>query len=64
MRGAMYYSNKDVRFEEVPTPVIGPGEVLVKIMSSGICGSDLMEWYRIDAITKTAKAKTARKQKK
>ena len=47
MRGAMYYSNKDIRLEEVPTPSIGPGELLVKIMSSGICGSDVMEWYRI-----------------
>ena len=47
MRGAMYYSNKDIRLEEVPTPVIGPGELLVKIHASGICGSDVMEWYRI-----------------
>jgi L-iditol 2-dehydrogenase len=47
MRGAMYYSNKDIRLEEVPTPTIGPGELLVKIHSSGICGSDVMEWYRI-----------------
>lgn len=47
MRGAVYYSNKDIRLEEVPTPAIGPGELLVKIHASGICGSDVMEWYRI-----------------
>jgi len=47
MRVAMYYNNKDVRLEEVPTPRIGPGELLVKILASGICGSDVMEWYRI-----------------
>jgi L-iditol 2-dehydrogenase len=47
MRVAMYYNNKDVRTEEVPTPSIGPGELLVKIVASGICGSDVMEWYRI-----------------
>jgi L-iditol 2-dehydrogenase len=43
----MYYNNKDVRLEEIPTPRIGLGELLVKILASGICGSDVMEWYRI-----------------
>jgi L-iditol 2-dehydrogenase len=43
----MYYNNKDVRLEEIPTPQIGPGELLVKVLASGICGSDVMEWYRI-----------------
>jgi L-iditol 2-dehydrogenase len=27
--------------------MIGPGELLVRIHASGICGSDLMEWYRV-----------------
>ena len=43
----MYYSNRDVRFEEMRVPKIGAGELLVRIRASGICGSDLMEWYRI-----------------
>jgi len=47
MRVAMYYNNRDVRLQEMATPRIGPGEMLVKIMASGICGSDVMEWYRI-----------------
>jgi len=47
MRVAMYYSNKDVRLEEMPKPKIGPDELLVKVIASGICGSDTMEWYRI-----------------
>lgn len=47
MRAAMYYNNHDVRLEEAPMPSIGPGELLVKIHASGICGSDVMEWYRI-----------------
>ena len=47
MRVAMYYNNRDVRVEEIPTPRIGPGELLVRVMASGICGSDVMEWYRI-----------------
>lgn len=47
MRAAVYYSNNDVRLEEMPVPTIGPGELLVKVIASGICGSDVMEWYRI-----------------
>jgi L-iditol 2-dehydrogenase len=47
MRVAMYYNNWDVRLERMPTPSIGPGELLVKVLASGICGSDVMEWYRI-----------------
>ena len=44
---AMYYNNRDVRLEELPVPKIGPGELLLKTRASGICGSDLMEWYRV-----------------
>ena len=47
MRVAMYYNNRDVRLEEMAVPRIGAGELLVRIRASGICGSDLMEWYRI-----------------
>jgi L-iditol 2-dehydrogenase len=46
----MYYSNKDVRLEEMATPQIGPGELLMKVAASGICGSDVMEWYRRDKV--------------
>ena len=47
MRVAMYYSNRDVRLQEMPTPQIGPGEVLMRVEASGICGTDLLEWYRL-----------------
>jgi L-iditol 2-dehydrogenase len=47
MRVAMYYNNKDIRIEEVTKPVIGTDEVLMRIEASGICGSDVIEWYRI-----------------
>jgi L-iditol 2-dehydrogenase len=46
MRVAVYYSNDDVRVEEQPVPEIGEDELLVKVKASGICGSDVMEWYR------------------
>ncbi len=50
MRVAVYYSNSDLRLEEMPVPGIGPGELLVRVEASGICGSDVMEWYRADKV--------------
>ncbi|MEO0126595.1 MAG: zinc-dependent dehydrogenase [candidate division WOR-3 bacterium] len=47
MRVAVYYNNKDIRIEERPIPEIKENELLVKVIASGICGSDVMEWYRI-----------------
>jgi len=47
MRVAMYYNNNDIHLEEMPTPKIRPGELLVKVMAAGICGSDVLEWYRL-----------------
>jgi L-iditol 2-dehydrogenase len=44
---AVYYNNHDVRVQEMPTPEIGEDEVLLKVMASGICGSDVIEWYRV-----------------
>ncbi len=43
MKVAMWYNNRDVRIEEMPTPKIGAGELLVRVEASGICGSDVME---------------------
>ena len=48
MRVARWYNNHDIRVEEMSVPEIGPGEILVKVEASGICGSDVMEWYRLD----------------
>ena len=47
MKAAYWYNNKDIRIEEVPTPKPGPREMLVKVISCGICGSDTVEWYRL-----------------
>lgn len=47
MKAAVYYKNSDVRIEDVDDPEVGPGEIKVKIMACGVCGSDVMEWYRI-----------------
>lgn len=41
MRAALFYGGQDIRVAEVPDPVPGPGEVLVRVGAAGICGSDL-----------------------
>jgi len=41
MRAAVYHGKNDVRVESVPVPQIGPGEILVRVHTCGICGTDL-----------------------
>ncbi len=40
----MYYGARDIRLEEVPVPTPGSGEALVRVLRSGICGTDASEW--------------------
>lgn len=47
MKVSIWHNNRDIRIAEVPRPVPGPKEMLVKVMSCGICGSDVVEWYRL-----------------
>jgi L-iditol 2-dehydrogenase len=44
---AVYYNNRDIRIQEMPKPEIASDEILVKVMACGICGSDVIEWYRV-----------------
>ncbi|WP_028325263.1 2,3-butanediol dehydrogenase [Desulfatirhabdium butyrativorans] len=44
MKAAVWHKKGDIRIENVPEPVPGPGQVLVKIKACGICGSDLHEY--------------------
>lgn len=41
MRAVVYRGINDMRIETVPVPAIGPGELMVKIATCGICGTDL-----------------------
>jgi len=41
MKAAVYRGQNDMRIESVPVPEIGPGEILVKVHTCGICGTDL-----------------------
>jgi L-iditol 2-dehydrogenase len=47
MKAAVWYNNQDIRIEDVPLRRPGPREMLVKVVSCGICGSDIVEWYRM-----------------
>ncbi|MEW6054810.1 MAG: zinc-dependent dehydrogenase [Nitrospirota bacterium] len=47
MRAAVYYRNDDIRIEERPIPALSGNEILVQMKASGICGTDVMEWYRV-----------------
>jgi len=47
MKVAYWYNNKDIRIEKIPTPKLKHHEMLVKVISCGICGSDIVEWYRL-----------------
>src|SRR5208283_1653616 len=41
MLAAVYRGVNDVRLETIPVPAIGTGEMLVRVHSSGVCGTDL-----------------------
>ena len=45
MKAARLYGVRDIRIEEMPKPVPGPGQVLLRVRAVGICGSDL-HYYR------------------
>jgi L-iditol 2-dehydrogenase len=47
MKAALWYNNKDLRIEEREKPKPYGKDLLVKIYSCGICGSDVVEWYRL-----------------
>lgn len=44
MSAARYYGAGDIRIEDVPVPTPGEGEALIRILRSGICGTDASEW--------------------
>lgn len=47
MQVAVYYNNRDIRIQEQPIPEIAEDEILLQVKASGICGSDVLEWYRV-----------------
>ena len=51
MQAAVYRGNSIVRVEEVPTPEISDGEILIRVEACGICHTDLkkIEYNLLDA---------------
>ena len=45
MRAALYHGPGDVRIEDVPEPAPGPGEILVRPLHNGLCGTDLHQFF-------------------
>lgn len=46
MRAAVYHGINDLRVEAIPEPDPGAGEALLKVLSAGICGTDLRIFER------------------
>ena len=44
MQAIVYHANKDLRLEDIPEPVPGPGEVKLRITGTSICATDIEEW--------------------
>lgn len=45
MRGVVFKGDRELQIMDFPDPVPGPGEVVIEIKASGLCGSDL-KFYR------------------
>ena len=48
VKGAVFAGDRRVEVRDFPKPEPGPGEVVLKMMASGLCGSDLAR-YRLPA---------------
>jgi (R,R)-butanediol dehydrogenase/meso-butanediol dehydrogenase/diacetyl reductase len=44
MKALRWYGRKDLRYEDIPEPTPGPGQIKVKVTLAGICGTDLKEY--------------------
>ena len=53
MRAAVFHGRCDLRLEDVPEPHTGAGEVKLRVLYNGICGSDLHEYYHGPLTTRT-----------
>ena len=41
MKAVVFRGKDDIRLEEVPRPVAGPGEAVIRITTTTICGTDV-----------------------
>lgn len=45
MLAAVYHGQADVRVEQIPLPELGADEILLKVVSASVCGTDLRIWH-------------------
>ena len=45
MLAAIYHGPQDLRLEQIPKPKVGPGDVLIQVLSASICGTDLRIYH-------------------
>ncbi|KAH8588873.1 chaperonin 10-like protein [Bisporella sp. PMI_857] len=55
MRAVRFHGQKDIRLDEIPEPVCGPGQVKIRPAFVGLCGSDLHEYVAGPLITPATK---------
>jgi (R,R)-butanediol dehydrogenase / meso-butanediol dehydrogenase / diacetyl reductase len=53
MRAAVFYGRRDLRLQEMPEPSPEAGEIKLRVLYNGICGSDLHEYYAGPMTTRT-----------
>ena len=53
MKAAVFYGEHDIRTEDLPMPVAGPGQVLVEVHACGICGTDVHIFHGDEGAAKT-----------
>ncbi len=41
MRAAVYYGEHDIRVEDIPDPVCGDSDIVIKMAACGVCGTDV-----------------------
>ncbi len=44
MKGVVFLGNRELALQDFPDPTPGPGEVVLEIKASGLCGSDLKSY--------------------
>ena len=54
MRGVVFHGERDLEIMTFPDPTPGPGEVVLEMKASGMCGSDLHQYRRPKGVARNA----------
>ena len=53
MKAAVFYGKGNLQIVDLPRPVAGEGEVLVKVLACGVCGTDVHIYHGDEGAAKT-----------